>query len=69
LSILQEDVFLIDFGQSFFAELAPAHYMPAAPLHYLSPEAYFDSTVSFASDIWALACTIFEIRAGFPLFF
>jgi serine/threonine-protein kinase SRPK3 len=34
----------------------------------ISPEAFFDSKISFASDVWALACTIFEIRAGSPLF-
>lgn len=34
-------------------------------MHYTSPEARIGS----ASDIWALACTIFEIRAGTTLFY
>jgi len=42
--------------------------VPATPLHYLSPEAYFESKLGFASDVWALACTIFQMQAGFPLF-
>ncbi|TDL22816.1 kinase-like protein [Rickenella mellea] len=67
-SLLKEDIFLIDFGQSFFADRPPPDNIPATPLQYLSPEAFFDLKLSFASDVWALACTIFEIRAGSPLF-
>ncbi|KAF9511351.1 hypothetical protein BS47DRAFT_1346871 [Hydnum rufescens UP504] len=67
-SLLKEDIVLIDFGQSFFADHPPPNYAPATPLHYLSPEAFFESRTSFPSDIWALGCTIFEIRAGSPLF-
>jgi serine/threonine-protein kinase SRPK3 len=67
-SLLKEDIHLIDFGQSFFADRSPPHNTPATPLHYLSPEAFFDLKISFASDVWALACVIFEIRAGSPLF-
>jgi serine/threonine-protein kinase SRPK3 len=67
-SLLKEDIVLIDFGQSFFADHPPPNYAPATPLHYLCPEAFFESRTSFASDIWALGCTIFEIRAGSPLF-
>ncbi|KZT06982.1 kinase-like protein [Laetiporus sulphureus 93-53] len=67
-SLLQENILVTDFGQSFFIKSPPTGYEPATPLHYLSPEAYFESKMSFASDIWALACMIFEIRAGSPLF-
>ncbi|KDR77273.1 hypothetical protein GALMADRAFT_246586 [Galerina marginata CBS 339.88] len=65
---LKEDVILIDFGQSFFANRRPPDHTPATVFHYLSPEGFFDSEVSFPSDVWALACAIFEIRAGTPLF-
>ena len=65
---LEDDVVLIDYGQSYFADRVPKDYAPAMPYHYLSPEAYFDSKVTFASDVWALACVIFEIRARFALF-
>ncbi|KAF8887120.1 kinase-like protein [Infundibulicybe gibba] len=67
-SFLKEDLLLIDFGQSFVVDQMKAQHEPATPLHYLSPEAFFDMKLSFASDVWALACTIFEIRAGCPLF-
>lgn len=66
--LLKENIILIDFGQSFFADHSPPHNVPATPLHYLSPEAFFGLEISFASDVWALACTIFEIRAESPLF-
>ncbi|KAL5531926.1 hypothetical protein ACEPAF_5489 [Sanghuangporus sanghuang] len=65
---LEEDVVLIDYGQSYFTDRVPKDYTPATPYHYLSPEAYFDSKLTFASDVWALACVIYEIRAGFALF-
>ncbi|KAL5483266.1 hypothetical protein ACEPAI_8496 [Sanghuangporus weigelae] len=65
---LEEDVVLIDYGQSYSADRVPKDYTPATAYHYLSPEVYFDSKVTFASDVWALACVIFEIRAGFALF-
>ena len=67
-SLLQEDVLLVDFGQSFLADSPSPNYEPATPLHYLSPEAFFDSKIGLASDVWALACLIFEIRAGWQLF-
>ena len=67
-SFLQENVVLIDYGQSFAIDRLPQGYKPATALHYTSPEARFESKISRASDIWALACAIFEIRAGFPLF-
>lgn len=67
-SFLKEDVIVSDFGQSFAMDCLPEDYEPATVVHYASPEARFESRISLASDIWALACTIFEIRAGFPLF-
>lgn len=33
-----------------------------------SPEAHFEGKIGIPSDAWALACTIFEIHLGFPLF-
>ncbi|KAI0785254.1 kinase-like domain-containing protein [Abortiporus biennis] len=68
LSPLQEDITMIDFGQSFSLDNPPEGYMPATTIHYASPEARFESRISLSSDIWALACTVFEIRAGSPLF-
>jgi len=67
-SFLEENVVVTDFGQSYDITAPPKDYTPVTALHYFSPEARFDKIVTPASDIWGLACTIFEIRAGFPLF-
>ena len=68
LSFLEENIVVIDFGQSFAINAPPNDYNAATAMHYFSPEARFDNIVSTASDIWGLACAIFEIRAGRPLF-
>ncbi|KAF8957092.1 hypothetical protein BDZ97DRAFT_1763173 [Flammula alnicola] len=44
------------------------YYKPTTVPHYQSPEARFEGRIGMPFDVWALACTIFEIRAGFPLF-
>ena len=59
---------MIDFGQSFDAKNPPTGYVPATAIHYHPPETLFDGRFSLASDIWVLACAIFEIRAGETLF-
>lgn len=38
------------------------------PAAYAAPEVMFDNVASKASDVWALACTIFHMRAGFDIF-
>ncbi|KAG6864085.1 hypothetical protein C0991_000262, partial [Blastosporella zonata] len=63
-----ENILLIDFGQSFRGPQPPEGYHPATAPHYQPPESRFDGRINMSSDIWALACTIFQIRAGFPLF-
>ena len=67
-NLLQEEIVVIDFGQSFCISRLPTDYEPATVPHYLSPEARFEGNIGAPSDIWALGCTIFEIRAGFPIF-
>jgi serine/threonine protein kinase len=53
---------------------APSARQVGTPLGYCAPELLFDSAAgvgagtSFHTDIWALGCTLFEIRAGGPLF-
>ncbi|TFK27481.1 kinase-like protein [Coprinopsis marcescibilis] len=66
--LLLEHTVLADFGQSFFAHSPPPSYVPRTTLGYQSPEARFEARVGLEADIWALACAIFEIRAGFALF-
>ncbi|KAI0079307.1 kinase-like protein [Panus rudis PR-1116 ss-1] len=67
-SLLEERVIIIDFGQSFDIASPPMGYEPATMMHYIAPESRFESRVSLATDIWALGCALFEIRAGRPLF-
>jgi len=67
-TLLQENILLIDFGQSFPFRSPPTDYEPATAPEYISPEAYFEGRIGPPADVWALACTIFQIRAGSPLF-
>jgi len=64
---LTESILIIDFGQSFFLKSPPPDGV-GTPMGYCAPEVIFDLKASAYSDIWALACTIFEIRAGQALF-
>ncbi|RMD39192.1 hypothetical protein DV735_g5937, partial [Chaetothyriales sp. CBS 134920] len=58
---------IIDFGQSFdLSQPAPTSY--GIPINYSAPEVVIDNRGSAAMDIWALGCTLFEIRAGERLF-
>ncbi|KAK9319816.1 kinase-like domain-containing protein [Lipomyces orientalis] len=62
-----EKVLLVDFGQSFFLKTSSPNNV-AITVSYFAPEVFFEEKASVWSDIWALGCTIFEIRAGFQLF-
>lgn len=64
---ISEQALLIDLGEAF-PELSPPSNGVGTPVSYCSPELLMESKAGRASDIWALACTIFEIRSGFPLF-
>ncbi|KAJ6492262.1 kinase-like protein [Mycena sanguinolenta] len=46
----------------------PDNYEHGTIINYQSPEARFEGRSGPEADVWALACAIFEIRAGFPLF-
>ena len=68
-SHLTFSVVVSDFGQSFVAKGGlPHHLRPTTVTHYTPPEMRFEGRVDFASDIWMLACAIYEIRAGHSLF-
>jgi len=66
-SYFSGDALLVDFGHSFMSDSPPPEGV-GTPLAYCSPEALFDNRASVWSDIWALGCTVFEIRAGSQLF-
>lgn len=57
---------LIDFGESFEVSQPPDNLGIPGP--YRSPELILDKDAGFASDIWALGCSLFEIRTGRKLF-
>ena len=64
---ISEQVLLIDLGEAF-PKLSPPANGVGTPISYCSPELILEGKASRTSDIWALACTIFEVRSGFPLF-
>lgn len=64
----EEKIILSDFGESFNPYEASKFSSKTLPL-LQPPEARFsDDPLSFPSDIWTLACTIWEIFSQRPLF-
>lgn len=57
---------IIDFGESFNPSNPPLHL--GIPGKYRSPELIFEDTAGLACDLWAFACTIFELRTYHELF-
>lgn len=67
---LTEEICLIDFGESFLAASPPPDL--GTPEGYLPPEMLIDDRndpVGLTCDIWALGCTLIEIRLQMPLFY
>ncbi|KAL6865650.1 hypothetical protein ACO1O0_001745 [Amphichorda felina] len=63
---LDDELTLIDFGESF--EIAHPPEDLGIPAPYRAPELILDKTAGIGSDLWALACTLFELRTGRKLF-
>jgi serine/threonine-protein kinase SRPK3 len=63
---LSDQIIIIDFGIAFLEEQSSNDI--GTPKAYCAPEFNFHSSRSRSSDIWALGCTIFEIRTGTSLF-
>lgn len=66
---LTDQISVIDFGESFPISEPPE--MLGIPDSYLPPELLLEEedAVGPASDLWALGCTLFEIRQQIPLFY
>ncbi|OQE29156.1 hypothetical protein PENFLA_c004G06128 [Penicillium flavigenum] len=69
ITLAEARFLLTDFGESFSPSKEPK-YESHTPLVSRPPEARFepDKPLSFSSDIWSLACTIWSIIAQRPLF-
>ena len=65
--VLLEGVILIALGQAYISTAFPSRDT-GTPLPYCAPELLLNSSASFASDVWALTCTLSAIRAGTPPF-
>ncbi|KAI2465853.1 kinase-like domain-containing protein [Annulohypoxylon bovei var. microspora] len=72
LDILQRkcqtrEVAIVDFTDSFYSSNPPTS--PKWNRQYAAPELLFTKTLSgLPQDIWALACTIYEVKLRTPLF-
>lgn len=69
LTLSEARVFLTDFGESFLPSTTPRHYSNT-PGVLVPPEVYFlpQKPLSFPTDIWTLACTLWSIIGQQPLF-
>jgi len=63
---LSEEPCIIDFGESFEISKPPKDL--GIPRPYNSPELILEKAAGFNTDVWALGCTIFEIRTGRKIF-
>lgn len=66
---VSNDIAVIDFGESFLVSEPPEY--TGIPQHYRSPEMFLDKcyALGFGSDLWALGCTISQVRVGCEPFF
>ncbi|KAJ5796138.1 protein kinase domain protein [Penicillium psychrosexuale] len=69
LKLLEARILLSDFGEAF-SPAKEKKFESHTPLLIRPPETYFEITkpLTFSSDIWTLACTIWEIIAQRSLF-
>ncbi|OTA55685.1 kinase-like protein [Hypoxylon sp. EC38] len=63
---LSDSIVIGDFGESFHINSPPK--TTGIPALYAAPEILFEGVPGPASDIWSLACTIYEVRTHDLLF-
>jgi serine/threonine-protein kinase SRPK3 len=63
---ISDQVSIIDYGESYYMHSPPRDL--GIPASFRSPELLFDNTIGVGCDLWALACTIYEVRTETPLF-
>lgn len=65
LALLKPAIKFIDFAEVRYIDTAPSDEKHGVTIHYADPETlYWREKPTQASDIWSLACTLFELRAG-----
>ncbi|KAF9767668.1 hypothetical protein IL306_015128 [Fusarium sp. DS 682] len=66
---LTDEICVIDFGESFKFSSPPEGL--GIPENYLPPEVLLECSdaIGPACDLWALGCSLFEIRQQMPLFY
>ncbi|POR31837.1 Protein kinase domain protein [Tolypocladium paradoxum] len=69
IALFEAKIFLTDFGETY-SPLREARYTSHTPICLQPPETRFEPTkpLSFSSDIWTLACSIWEILGQKSLF-
>ncbi|KAL4809867.1 kinase-like domain-containing protein [Aspergillus unguis] len=65
--IASNRICIIDFGEAFDEDSPPPGGV-GIPYHYASPDLVLEDFCSTASDVYALAATMYEIRMGKKLF-
>ena len=65
---LSQNVTIIDFGEAVALDEPAEAKEFGFNLNYAAPEFHFGGRKTKASDIWALACCLFELRTGTQLF-
>lgn len=68
LDLGEAKIMLSDFGESFNPHETPRMSSKTLPLLQPPEVRFSEKPLSFASDIWTLACTIWEIFGQRPLF-
>ncbi len=63
---ISDRISIIDFGESYDMHSPPRDLGITAS--FRSPELLCDNSIGVGCDLWALACTIYEIRTRSPLF-
>lgn len=63
---LKKQIKIMDFGEASFSNEQRVKLY--TPISLRAPEAYFSESIGFPADVWAFACTIFDIFGKRPLF-